>query len=231
MERSTVILPSIDWQKFVGSIVWLDYDGSLEKYMFEDLSILASNLKPGSFVIITCNGTLTTYKGKQDVPDLDKFRKDFDEYVPLHLSPQDLHSINASKTIRRMFIDCINREFESINAPFDEQQRYEFVQLFNLCYQDNSRMFTFGGFISFQKDLNEYKSKTIFNSQTVQLGEDQIEIKAPIITNKEIDLMNKHLPCAEDEFMDCIEISFIPEEFRRSFYKYYRQFPNFMEVS
>lgn len=230
MEHSTSALLQINWSEFNHHIIWLDYDGSLQKYMFEDLSIIILKVKPGSFILITCNATLNTYKGSQDVPNIEQFKTDFDGYVPLQLTPRDLHNANASKTIRNMFIDLITREIESLNGPLEKAQRCEFIQLFNFCYQDNSKMLTFGGIISSVNDKKNIISKPIIASGALQNNESTIEIIAPIITNKEIDLMNRFLPSEETEFMECNEIKFIPKEFRRTFYKYYRQFPNFMEV-
>lgn len=231
MGSSTIVLPQIDWDKYLGDIVWLDYDGSLMPYMFEDLNILASKLKNGSFLIITCNGTLPAYKGNDDLPDLDKFKRDFEAFIPAGMVAQDLNSAKASKSFRRMFLACINQVLEALNGPIAEiEHQSEFIQLFNLCYKDGAKMFTFGGLISKKSESDKVRRSSVFLSGAVQSLDSQIEINAPILTHKEIDLMNKHLPCAEDEFLECAEISFVPEESRKSFLKYYRQFPNFMEV-
>jgi len=91
-------------------------------------------------------------------------------------------------------------------------------------------MYTFGGIIMKDEEFSSVKPSSIFNSSFIQTGIDILEIEAPIITNKEIDLMNKHLPNDMPIFLESPEIEFIPEKDKRAFSMYYRQFPYFMEV-
>jgi hypothetical protein len=51
--KSTEVLIDLDWTG--KKIIWLDYDETLQAYMFEDLEIIFSNIEPGSFYFLSCN--------------------------------------------------------------------------------------------------------------------------------------------------------------------------------
>lgn len=57
-EKSTCALNSIDYTK--NNIIWLDYDSSIQKYMFEDVEKMVSKVKSGSIVMISLNKTINS---------------------------------------------------------------------------------------------------------------------------------------------------------------------------
>ncbi|MDW8802460.1 hypothetical protein P8V03_15025 [Clostridium sp. A1-XYC3] len=69
-KKSTDALNEINFDK--RSIVWLDYDGNLEKYMFDDLSILLDNIMSGSIFIISLNTSINGKKTSKLVIELNK---------------------------------------------------------------------------------------------------------------------------------------------------------------
>ena len=50
------MLPNIDLT--IPSLIWLDYDGVLKNYMFEDLEIIFHTIPAGSIFIMSCNREL-----------------------------------------------------------------------------------------------------------------------------------------------------------------------------
>jgi hypothetical protein len=91
-------------------------------------------------------------------------------------------------------------------------------------------MFTFGGVFVKTKNLGKFFKNQILKSYFIQLDEHSFSIKAPVLTNKETDLMNQHLPSNRYNFIRAKKIKFIPEEMRSSYHSFYRHFPNYMEV-
>ena len=52
---SSEVLPNLDWTTSMRSIIWLDYDGYLEKFMLEDIETIISKLASGSIFFISFN--------------------------------------------------------------------------------------------------------------------------------------------------------------------------------
>lgn len=71
--HSNAVLPRIEeWEK-IPTILWLDYDGELEKNVFIDIELFCSSARPGSIILITVNAdTDKTYLPFDQV--LEKFK-------------------------------------------------------------------------------------------------------------------------------------------------------------
>jgi hypothetical protein len=138
MGMSNEVLPTLDWKR-EKNMVWLDYDSPLQPYMFEDLAILSGTLTEGSFLVLTCNGTLPSYKRDVQMEDGRKitqtkiadFKENFEGYFPLDIQPPDFHNNNVPKLLRTMFTNCINEKINGLNRVIEENDKMNFIQLFN----------------------------------------------------------------------------------------------------
>ncbi len=227
--RSTDVLPVLDWGG--RKIVWMDYDENLQPFMFDDLETIFSYLKPGSFYFFTCNSSLTKYQNKKtSTYDQERFVNDFNDYAPLGLKPEDLTSSNSTVLIRNMILNRINRILADRNAMTTEEDHLVFTQILNIKYKDGATMYSYGGYIAKKKTLGEFKKNGLKKLPFVSYNQDILDLKSPIITNKEIDLMNSFLPHGEKRFMNLKKISFIPEDERGKYYKTYRYYPYYAEL-
>ena len=82
------------------SIIWLDYDNRLEKFMFQDLEICLNRLPKGSVYIFSCNSLLKD--DNNDSMTLDQLKRKFGNLVPYNLDNTCCTELNASNTICRM---------------------------------------------------------------------------------------------------------------------------------
>ena len=83
------VLPSLKWDN--RKIIWLDYDQSLQNYMFEDIDTIFSNLISGSFFLFSCNSSFQRYYNNSDQSyRIEDFEKDFDGFSPLEIKNENL---------------------------------------------------------------------------------------------------------------------------------------------
>lgn len=184
-DQTTSALGKIDLTK--KTIAWLDYDGTLKDYMFEDLSLLISKLPIGSVYLMSCNRELKNDE-TGDVYDLNDFIEKFGDLSPFGLKQSGLTGSEDYLTIRTMMNDFIEKLIKDRNRTGDN---IAFQQLFNFTYQESrgARMFTFGGVIT-SKD-EDFESLGLSDLPFISNTEIAYKLNIPNITNKEIDLINK----------------------------------------
>ncbi|MFH6936346.1 O-methyltransferase [Flavobacterium sp. FlaQc-30] len=222
-ELSSEALTKIDLNK--KTLVWLDYDGTLDNYMFEDLAILFNRLPVGSIYLMSCNKELKSAETGY-IYTVEQFQEKFDGLVPFGIKDQNFSGSEDHKTIKKIFTNLIRKTVKNRNLI---GENIYFHQLYNIIYQENrgARMFTFGGVLTSNEtkfdDLNLSDFDFISNDDTVY------KINLPNLTTKEIDLINLHLSNIEEaETLAKTKIVTISEINKyKAIYKY---LPNFYDV-
>lgn len=227
--RSTDVLPVLDWRG--RKIVWMDYDENLQPFMFDDLDSIFSNINSESFYFFTCNSSLSKYENKEKkVYEPERFINDFEGYVPLGIKPEDLTSANSARLIRKMILNRINRILSDRNSLKPPDDHLLFIQILNIKYKDGASMYSYGGYVTEKRKLDQFQKNGLKNLPFVSYDQEFLDLKSPIVTNQEIDLMNSFLPHSEKTFINLKKISFIPEDERRKYYKTYRYYPYYAEL-
>src|SRR5690606_4281787 len=90
------------------TLVWLDYDGALDNYMFEDLSLLFSKLPVGSIYLMSCNKELKSSETGINYT-VEEFQEKFQNLVPFGIKEQNFSGTEDHKTIRKMFLNLITK--------------------------------------------------------------------------------------------------------------------------
>src|SRR5690606_16100151 len=179
----------------------------------------------------TCNSTLSKYENKKTrVYEPERFINDFEAYVPLGIKPKDLTAAQSPYLIREMLIARINRIFSDRNSMVPRNEQLFFNQVLNIKYQDGAPMYSFGGYILKNKDLKSFQRNSFHKLPFVSSNEKVVDIKSPIITSQEIDIMNSFLPHKEKTFVKLKKLSFIPEEEKLKYYRTYRHYPFYAEL-
>ena len=228
MGDSFEILPKLDWKK--KSITWLDYEDKLEPTMFDDIRTIVNNAKNKSFFIVTCNANPSSYRKETTISEieLEKFREDFKGIANINLAATDFTAKKIIPLVHGMFSSFINDILTIKNAGISPDKQLVFKQIFNLKYQDNSVMYTFGGVFVSPNDAVKIE-EDIKRYDFVRTGIPIYEIDVPKLTNREIDGLNSHLPNNLTTFI-AETIDFIPKNFREAYFKLYKHFPNYMEI-
>jgi Putative O-methyltransferase len=220
-DLSTNALKSIDLSG--KNLVWLDYDGTLDNYMFQDIQLLFSKLPEGSIYMITCNREL---KSKSEAREytIAEFEDKFGNLSPFGIKPKDFSGTNNYKTIRKMLLNVIESTLKYRNSS--EGSNLSFNQLFNLKYQENrgANMYTFGGVIT--GDGFDFQELDLSKFSFVSNKEIAYELKIPNLTIKEIELINKNFN--DDDALLLKNI--IGAKDLSEYKKTYRYLPKFFDV-
>jgi hypothetical protein len=220
-DLSTNVLSKIELNK--QSLVWLDYDGVLDNYMFEDLSLLMRQLPVGSVYMITCNRELKSAETGEEYT-VEQFKDKFGTLVPFDITAKGFSSAENHKTIRKMLLTQI----ETIMVErVRNEENVKFLQLYNILYQENrgARMFTFGGVITNAE--TQIEELNINDFPFIRADKDTYKIDIPNLTFKEEIHVNHHIP----DKIDILKNENIIDN--RDIDKYiaiYKFLPNFFDV-
>ena len=222
--KSTNKLPDIDWNSNLHDFIWLDYDDNLNADMFNDCEIVFSNISPGSVFVMTSRRQLNIFKTPDDIKDT------FGNITPFEIEKEDLTGVDSRdvKLIRAMYMNQIAMTLESRNIILDEDDKLAFYPLFLFSYRDGAAMMSFGGYID--KAVNGFDSASLGlkNHDFIREDDEPFKIEVPILTFKELHLINKHLPSDSD--LSDSELAFIPETDREQYRMLYKYLPNYMDV-
>lgn len=224
-EFTTQALNEIDIRK--KTIVWLDYDGCLDNYMFEDLSILLNSLPVGSIYLFSCNRDLKNDE-TGNIYTIDEFKEKFGNLIPYNLKNTDLTGSSNYETILKMFLNQINSIIKQRNL---DGESIEFQQLYNILYQENrgAKMFTFGGIITEKDDSNLHFNLSDLNF--LRIDKEPYRINIPNLTIKEIDLINNHLLFDNGyDYKDLMKMKIVGKHDLEKFLKIYKYLPAFFDV-
>lgn len=220
-DLSTNVLSRIELNN--QSIVWLDYDGVLDNYMFEDLSLLMRQLPIGSVYLITCNRELKSEETGTEYT-VEQFKDKFNTLVPFDITTKGFSSTENYKTIRKMF----STQIENImNDRIRNGEDIKFIQLYNIIYQENrgAKMFTFGGVITNSSTM--INALNINDFSFISTNEDVYKIQIPNLTFKEEIHINQHIP---DKIVNLKSTNIIDNNDIDKYIAIYKFLPNFFDV-
>jgi len=204
-------------------LLWLDFDGVLDKNLLEGISNYVSVCTPGTIIIITINCHPSSYKFTKD-SKLDKHQQIIndlvDEFGSLakDLEKKDVTPSKMSITLSRF----IKRKIKSALLSTD----MKFIQLFDYTHKDNSPMVTYGGIIG------DYENNRFEEKIFVTENNPQKVIKAPPLTNKEKKYFDAHLGKIKkelDKLGDIKEFEIKPD-LVKGYIEFYRHYPEYHEI-
>lgn len=231
--KSTAALGRLDWN--MRSIVWLDYDGALDRTVLDDLVLLSNQLCTGSVLVVSVNAEAPKPaseeaelddEGSSAPVDLVQALKDKlgADHVPYDLKAADLSGWGVARAYRRIIHSKINDTLSIRNTRISANAKFKFNPIFNFNYSDGARMLTFGGVIvdSGQQHL---LSKCGFDQLPYcRSGDDPFLIRIPKLTYREMgELDRAGTP-------DAASVASIPQGEREKYFETYRFFPNFVQA-
>lgn len=227
---TTDVLPSLDWQG--KKIIWLDYDQTLQPFMFEDIETIFTSVQPGSFYFISCNCTLPKYFDRVNQSyKISEFQSDFEGYTPFDLEAEMLTNKGCPTLLKTMVNDYINHILTQRNAATPHNDQLIYKQLFYLKYQDGAPMLSLGGIVLKRSEIRQYLPPSIFALPYVRTErQDFLDIQSPILTSSEIGLIDSHLPRPKNRFINSKKLSFIPNTEKEKYFNIYRYYPSYVEI-
>lgn len=242
------VLPTLEYTK--KDIIWLDYDGVLNKSVFNDIDTVVSNVQAGSIFLISVNVETPRVNLCQNEKDNPIIRKNKIKLVLEELNiilggklniKNELLPLNQNSILKKWNFAKKCREFisnqieESLQSrEIREKQGLQYQQLFNFHYSDDAKMLTVGGII-FDSSLKDSVLKCNF-SELLCYKNDQESflIDPPNLTYREIKYLNKYMSLQDvsripkDSSGNKID-TIVPIGDIEKFQKIYRYFPTFSE--
>ncbi|KAM3091274.1 O-methyltransferase [Phormidesmis sp. 146-35] len=229
---SCEILPALEWNK--RSIVWLDYDDSLEVKILDDIDLLASKLMSGSILIVTVSAQ-PEQPSDEDLPreKLNEFREGKlreripNEKIPINLQSTDLTGKKLGNLYKRIIDNQLNQSITNANSARSAKEKLNYKQVFNFRYADGSRMLTVGWLI-FEQDYSNIADQCKFDKHFNAAKLDEpYEIKVPNLTIKEIQYLDGQMPTSD---CDTLKRICIPLKDVKCYAELYKYFPSFVEM-
>lgn len=188
-------------------ILWLDYDGVIQKGFISDIQSALTILSPGSILLVTVDVEPPEDRDYREVdPSFDSSKevlgpKHWKRYFEYHASSYlklGLSDDDFGKS------QLILRSTEILRAGFTRwivaRGEVEFLPMFNFAYKDSHAMLTMGGMIGGRSEKRLLTASSI--SDTVYYRNDfdspPFEIHVPRLTRKERIYLDREMPCEDD---------------------------------
>lgn len=241
---TTTVLPKLPWHEWAEkSIVWLDYVDKLKEFILGDIETIIFNIKPGSIFLISVDiqeydeRDLTDNTENLSAKDfkLKKLREDVgSDIVPERANDLVLNVENNKSIIREIIHNKFLTEISKRNGGYSDEDKVEYMQLFNLHYRDSADMLTVGGIIytpSQKKKVNEMFT----NLEFVRKGADCFSITVPKLTYREIHALDKVLPSVKKKAGKGVQDDYskipLSATDKKNYSNIYRYFPTFVETN
>lgn len=189
---SQTILPSLDWTQ--KTILWLDYDKTIQKSYLNDISTFFSSAISGSTFLITINCDPEIYGDENENRKENLINEIGESNLPFGNKPIDFSSNNLPITLHKI----INTQIKSIilnrNGGLIADEKLAYEQLFNFHYADGAKMMTIGGVLFKETDKEKFNSANFDEYPFIKKNDEIFNIDIPILTVKEIRFLNSLLP-------------------------------------
>jgi hypothetical protein len=219
------VLSQLSWD--IRSIVWLDYDQKLTNEKLTDISFVCSKAMSGSLIIVSVNASsVTTDKDdEEELKPIDRFKSAIGSgKVPAGITSKSLSGWGMAQACRTIIQNEIEEALKQKNGILPQGGKMKYQQLFHFNYKDGAKMLTVGG-VLYDEGQQAIVSKCAFDQlDFYRPGDDAHEIRAPLLTFKEIRALDTHLPSD----IDTCTLP-IPKEDIDKYAEVYRYFPYFAE--
>ena len=224
--ETTLVIPTLNLEQSP-SIVWFDYDSSIDGPALKDIGMLAPRCARNSILIVTINAK------RDQLPDKDEngatietersLRMIAGDLVPTPLDAKRLRPLEYPK----LLCEILSNRFQS--ATTNSGRADSFVKLFDLAYNDGTPMVTVGGIVA-GNDEAEMIQKVVESPEWEGIVQETISV--PPLTLKEKMALDRLMPAAEpptDAQMNKIGFHLKRAQID-TYHRYYRHYPVFGEL-
>ena len=220
--KSTEILPTLEWQERP-TIIWLDYDGPINKAIFSDIHLVCSSMTTGSFLLVSIRNNASDF-GSDPSERLKRLRSAVGGNKLPFPTQSDVQKVNFGRFLWRIIDAEIQRIVSERSVGLRDDLRFNYKQVLHFDYQDGARMSTIGG-VLYQKGQRTLFEQCDFSSLPYnRTDHDACRIKAPLLTFKELRALGEYLPGSIPPLPS------MPREEVEAYAEHYRYFPNYIEA-
>jgi len=216
---STAVLPKLDFTK--RSVVWLDYDDTLQRSMINDIETVGRTVADGSFVAVTFAVSFPTEAEKRPV-EMNRLLNEFPEYVTEDTKPGEMEGGGLARLGRRAFNDLLAKAISDADAGIEANMKRRAVQVCYFRYRDGAPMCTLGWVIISDQTASAFQQSNLAALPFYRPADQQFDIRIPKITPYEVREMERRLPD-----LQVPDLTWIPPGERAAFASIYRFLPTF----
>lgn len=219
----------VSWEEKRG-IIWFDYDDPLSFSQIEDLELCVKKVKSGSMVFISTNIFRLKKLGEKPKERLENYVKIINnsDYTN-HLTPKDMKGKNELIVVADTFNVAVKNAISERNKTIHQEcDYYSADQVAFFSYSDSSPMITLGWIIFNNSDEEKIKKCGIDELDFYRKsGEAPYSIEVPILTYKELAVLNKNMP---DPSFPIKEADFLTKNEIEEYKRIYRYYPTTIET-
>lgn len=220
--KSNDVLPELSWDE--RTIIWLDYDRQITQEELTDIEFVSASAPSGSILIVTVDA-------RDDDPRSGRVSKLSArvgaEKLPEGVTDNRLGGWGTAKYTRRIIDNEIRSAIATRNFTRAGGTHFKYKQIFNFHYADGAKMLTVGGILYDERESELEEQCEFANLPFIKTEEEPCTIEVPVLTIKEIQHLNKQLPCLHPI---CIDVPAIPFEDVRQYVKIYKYYPAFVDA-
>lgn len=215
-------LPKVDFD--LRSIVWLDYDGRLDRSMLGDVREVVGRAASGSVLAVTVQSRYdrSTDEHGTDRPVEAMVDRLGSERVPFDLAASDLRGDGTSELFRRVLSEEVAAAVGDRNVGRHPAQQVRAKQILNFRYEDGVRMMTVAFVIYDAGQESIYAACAFDGLPFFRDGPEAFAIDIPKLTVREIAFLEAQMP----KEVDRLRLDAVPERDARQYARIYRYFPN-----
>jgi len=216
------------------TILWLDYDGPLNRSARNDIDTFCSRAVPGSVLVVTVNADPGRVQADDSLLDQLIRLVDSDDQiaskVPATIRSANLAGWGLSQVSRRIIVNQIKETLANRGGGQEPSKRPQYQQLFHFRYADGARMMTTGGVLYTEEQRAALDTCEFRLLPFVRLNEDDddaFQIVVPQLTYRELHYLDKQLPLLSETEL---EAEGIPKGDLANYAKIYQYHATFAET-
>lgn len=207
------------------SIVWLDYDGRLDRDILGDVAEVCRRAVSGSVLAVTVQCRFDKGGDGDGAGGAVEALVDAlgEERVPFDLKPAGLFGAGTGRLFRQIIVQEMEDALAARNIGVHAGQHMQYRQILNFRYEDGVKMMTVA-FVLYDAGQQGILDMCGFDDLPFYRGDEQtFDIAIPKLTTREIRRLEGQMPIDDP---DNLQLGAIPKRDAGQYSSIYRYFPN-----
>lgn len=200
-------------------IVWLDFDSFFDiKSVLDSINEVISLSGSGEMLLFSFNVDRTM---KDE--EINKFKQVLSGYLSIELKDVDFQKANLPKTFKNIIDIYIQKKLSDENLFRDDEKKISYKQLIFTKYKDSIDMLSIGGVFVSKEEECKFKDANFAELDFICDNTQMREIKIPILTTKEIQLIENEVVSFSDDLKNILKNEV------DKYKKVYRYYPHYVD--
>lgn len=210
------------------SVVWLDYDGTLEDALSGDLAVALPVMREGNVILISTNAHTAQLKNKR-INDESISEVDYLESIAPDLVPANASERVTKKAFPDLAAEILTNALRA--RTLELGNGLEYVPIWGFAYQDGAPMVTVGGIFLSEAIRAKFETIRIYDRfDFLSQSGKPVHISLPIITLREKLYLDSLMPGNPPPLLSKLKFE-MQQESLDAFVRFYNYIPTFGELA